>query len=189
MKDYVQTVITAIQAQPGKVRLVGHSMAGMVISQVAEAIPAKIEKLIYVSAYLPANGDDILSLSKKDSETQVGAALEFDEQFTSARIKATIIPAAVCADCADFMKEALVKYHKAEPTKPLGEKASLTKLNFGTVPKYYITTSLDKAVGYTLQKQMIKANGNIIKVYDLPTSHLSFVVQPQQFISILREIN
>jgi putative intracellular protease/amidase/predicted alpha/beta hydrolase family esterase len=189
MKDYVQTVITAIQAQPGKVRLVGHSMAGMVISQVAEAIPAKIEKLIYVSAYLPANGDDILSLSKKDSETQVGAALEFDEQFTSARIKATVIPAAVCADCADFMKEALVKYHKAEPTKPLGEKASLTKLNFGTVPKYYITTSLDKAVGYTLQKQMIKANGNIIKVYDLPTSHLSFVVQPQQFISILREIN
>ena len=54
--------------QQGKVTLVGHSMAGIVVSQVAESIQNKIEKLAYVSAYLPKNGEDLLSLSKQDTQ-------------------------------------------------------------------------------------------------------------------------
>lgn len=47
LNDYVNTVTKAINAQSGKVILVGHSMAGKIISQVAENIPTKIDKLIY----------------------------------------------------------------------------------------------------------------------------------------------
>lgn len=50
---YVKAVTEAINKVNGKVILVGHSMAGMIISQVTENIPNKIEKLVYVSAFLP----------------------------------------------------------------------------------------------------------------------------------------
>lgn len=188
LNDYVKTVTDAINAQAGKVTLVGHSMAGIVVSQVAENIPTKIEKIIYVSAYLPQNGEDLLSLSAKDTESQVGKALEFNTDFSAATIKKEMIVPAVCADCPDFMKEVLVKYHHAEPAKPLGEKVTLTKDKFGSIPKYYIHTREDKAVGYGLQKKMVMDNGTIKKTFVMNTSHLPFVVQPREFVNILMGI-
>lgn len=188
LNDYVGTVVSAVNKQPGKVILVGHSMAGVVISQVAEKIPAKIAKLVYVSAYLPKNGEDLLSLSKQDAQSQVGGALEFSADYSAAVIKKESIVPAVCADCPAFMQEALVKYHKAEPAKPLGEKVVLTAANFGRIPKYYIHTTQDKAVGYDLQKKMVQNNGGIRQTYTMETSHLPFVVQPQAFLKILTNI-
>lgn len=186
-RDYVKAVSDVVSRQSGKVILVGHSMAGMVVSQVAENLPGKIEKLVYVSAYLPKNGDDLLSLSKKDAQSKVGAALEFTADGTAATIKKELIPEAVCADCPPFMKEALVKYHKAEPVKPLGEKVKLGA-NFKAVPKYYIYTTHDQAVGHDLQQQMVKENGTVKKTFTMATSHLPFVVNPAEFVSILTGI-
>lgn len=187
LEEYVKKVTETINKQPGKVILVGHSMAGVVVSQVAEQIPQKISNLVYVAAYLPGNGEDLLSLSKKDAQSLVGTALEFNADYSAATIKKEVIVPAVCGDCPDYMKEALVKYHKAEPTKPLGEKVLLTT-KFNSVPKYYIHTSNDKAVGYELQKQMVKNNGTIKKTFVMKTSHLPFVVQPQEFLDILTSI-
>jgi putative intracellular protease/amidase len=186
LADYVKNVSDIINAQSGKVILVAHSMSGVVASQVAENLPTKIDKLIYVSAYLPRNGEDLLSLSKQDAQSKVGAALEFSADYSAATIKKDVIAPAVCADCPDYMKEVLVKYHHAEPTKPLGEKVTLTAKNFGSVAKYYIATTQDAAVGYDLQKMMIKNNGGIKKVIEMNTSHLPFVVQPAEFLKNLQ---
>lgn len=187
LAGYVKTVTDAINQQPGKVTLVGHSMAGVVVSQVAERIPQKIEKLVYVSAYLPRNGEDLLSLSKQDAQSRVGNALEFNADYSAAKIKQDVIVPAVCADCPQFMQDVLVKYHKEEPAGPLGEKVALTRAKFGSVPKYYIHTTQDAAVGYELQKQMVKNNGGIKKTFEMATSHLPFVVQPQRFLEILEQ--
>jgi len=162
-------------------------MAGMVISQVTENVPQKIEKLVYVSAYLPQNGEDLLSLSKQDAQSKVGGALEFNADYSAAKIRKDLIVPAVCADCPTFMQEVLVKYHKEEPAGPLGEKVTLSAAKFGSVPKYYIHTTQDGAVGYDLQKQMVKANGAIRKTFEMASSHLPFVVQPQQFLKILEQ--
>lgn len=188
LSGYVKTVTDAINAQPGKVTLVGHSMAGIVVSQVAENIPGKISKIIYVSAYLPRNGEDLLTLANQDKQSKAGTALEFTADYSAASIKKEVIVPAVCADCPDFMKEVLVKYHKAEPAKPLGEKVVLTSTKFGSVPKYYIHTTNDAAVGYDLQKMMVKNNGTVKQAFEMNTSHLPFVVQPTEFLKILTGI-
>lgn len=184
---YVKAVSDTVKNQKGKVILVGHSMAGMIISQVAENMPEKISKLIYVSAYLPKNGQSLMDLSKMDSTSKVGPALEFNQDYSLATINKDKLPAAVCNDCPDYMKDILKKYHRAEPTKALNDKVKLGK-KFAGVPKYYIATTADQAVPYALQQKMIAANGTIKKVYEMNTSHLPFVVQPQQFLSILGEI-
>jgi putative intracellular protease/amidase len=64
MKDYVNLVSSAVAKVKGKAILIGHSMGGAVISQVAENMPEKIDKLIYVSAYLPQNGESLESIKK-----------------------------------------------------------------------------------------------------------------------------
>jgi len=188
MNDYVNTVEAAIKKYDGKVTLVGHSMAGVVVSQVAENIPNKIDKLVYISAYLPQDGQNLIDLANTDAQSLVGPNMEFTADYAAAKVKQDIIVPGVCADCPKFMQDALLKYHKAEPAGPLNEKVKLTNQNFGKVAKYYIHTSQDKAVGYELQKRMVKANGTFSKTFVMNTSHLPFVVQPERFIEILTGI-
>lgn len=187
LNDYVKTVTDAIKTQPGKVILVGHSMAGVIISQVAENIPNKIDKLIYVSAYLPKNGDDATSITNKFLNNKPIEAFQFNQDFSLVNIKKEAIPAVVCDDCPQYMKDILVKYHRAEPVKGLNDKVTLTT-KFSGVSKYYISTTNDNAVPYALQQQMIKDNGTVKKVYEMKTSHLPFVVQPEEFLKILSSI-
>jgi hypothetical protein len=130
----------------------------------------------------------LLSLANQDKQSKAGTALEFTADYSAAAIKKDVIVPAVCADCPDFMKEVLVKYHKAEPAKPLGEKVILTAAKFGSIPKYYIHTTNDAAVGYDLQKMMVKNNGTIKQTFEMNTSHLPFVVQPAEFIKIVTSI-
>lgn len=187
LNDYVKTVTAAINKQTGKVILVGHSMAGVIISQVAENIPNKIEKLVYVCAYLPKNGQCLLDLSKEDNTSKVGPNLEFNTDYTLITIRKDAIAETVCADCPQYMKDVLIKYHRAEPAKAFNDKVILTS-KFKNVPKYYIATTLDQAIPYSLQLKMIKDNGTIIKVYEMKTSHLPFVAQPDEFVNILKRI-
>lgn len=46
--------------------LVGHSYGGMVITGVADRIPERIHKIIYLDAMLPENGESVFSMSGAD---------------------------------------------------------------------------------------------------------------------------
>lgn len=184
LNEYVKTVTDAVNALPGKVTLVGHSMAGQIISQVAEQLPGKISKLVYVAAYLPRNGESVSGITNTFLNNKPVDIFEFNKDYSLVSIRKDAIAATVCADCPDYMKELLVKYHRAEPVKGLNDKARLS-IKFASVPKYYIATKNDAAVPYAWQQQMIRNNGTIKKVVEMNTSHLPFVVQPQQFVSIL----
>ncbi|MCK4860953.1 MAG: alpha/beta fold hydrolase, partial [Rhodobacteraceae bacterium] len=54
---YVDAVITEINKHPEPVVLVGHSAAGVTIASVAERVPERISRLIYLCAYAPKDGD------------------------------------------------------------------------------------------------------------------------------------
>lgn len=187
LNEYVKTVTEAIQKYKQKVILVGHSMAGHIISQVAENIPAKIEKLIYVAAYVPKNGESVSGITNKFLNNKPIDVFEFTKDYSFVSIKKDALANVVCADCPQYMKDILVKYHRPEPTKGLNDVAKLSA-KFASVPKYYIMTKNDNAVPYALQKQMINENGTIQKVFEMNTSHLPFVVQPSEFLQIISSI-
>jgi putative intracellular protease/amidase len=187
LKEYVNTVTTAIRNIPGKVTLVGHSMAGAIISQVAENMPAKIDKLIYVAAYLPANGESVQSINTGFYGNKPIEIFEFNKDFSLVAVKKEAIPTVVCADCSTQMQETLIKYHRPEPVKGFNDAVKLGA-NFNKIPKYYISTTKDNAVPYALQEKMISRNGSIRKVFTMETSHLPFVVKPQEFVSLIQSI-
>ena len=187
LADYVKTVRLAIDKYPGKVTLVGHSMAGMIISQVAEQVPQKIEKLVYVSAYLPKNGENLQGINRAFYGKDPEGIFEFSKDYSLISIQKEKIAAMVCADCPDEMKAMLVKYHRPEPMKGFTDQVTLSA-RFRSVPKFYISTKNDYAVPHALQQQMIRANGTVKKAVEMETSHLPFVVQPQAFVDILKSL-
>jgi len=186
LKDYVNIVVAAIKKYPGKVTLVGHSMAGVIISQVASVIPDRISKLVYVAAYLPRNGESVQSINNRFFGNKPIEIFEFNKEYSLVSIKKEAITTVVCNDCPPYIKEALVKYHRAEPVKGFSDVVTLNAA-FNNIPKYYIATKNDNAVPYALQQQMISENKTVKKVAEMETSHLPFVVKPAEFLEILAQ--
>lgn len=170
-----------------KVILVGHSLAGMVISEVAEAIPGQIEKLVYIGAYLPANGQSLLDLANTDAQSLLGKALIFHPATLG--VSPDSLANIFCQDGSTEVKQLLVGRYRDEPLIPLTNRVSLTALNFGRTDKYYIHTLLDHVIGPGLQERMI-ATAQIAdsKVYSINTSHSPFLSHPDEVTEILLKI-
>ena len=188
MDVYRDKTIEAIDAVQGKVILVGHSMAGFVISAVAEKIPNRIDKLVYLAAYLPANGQSLLDLATTDKDSYLGNALVPSADKLTIGIKQDVIVPAFCQDAPDGVKNVVVSTFRAEPAIPFTNKVTLTPENFGHVSKYYIHTLQDHTISPALQKRMVAAAPNVIKEYSLDSSHTPFLSMPDQLAELLLKI-
>ncbi len=187
MDAYSDKVIAAINTVKGKVILVGHSMAGMVISAVAEAVPDRIEKLVYLGAYVPANGQSLLALASTDKESILGPNLIPSADKLTLDVKKENLINIFCADGSDSVKSKLLAEYRSEPAIPFTNAVTLTNDHFGKANKYYIYTLQDHAIGITLQKQMVAAGG-ITKTYSLDSGHCPFLSMPSQVTAVLLEI-
>lgn len=63
LKTHIADVVnTLLYEDLHDVVLVGHSYGGMVITGVADSLPGRIRKLVYLDAFLPENGESVLKL-------------------------------------------------------------------------------------------------------------------------------
>jgi pimeloyl-ACP methyl ester carboxylesterase len=69
LDDYVRRVGDVIARQGVPVVLAGHSMGGITITQVAEAMPERLARLVYVSAFLPRDGESLLDHTATETAT------------------------------------------------------------------------------------------------------------------------
>jgi pimeloyl-ACP methyl ester carboxylesterase len=188
LQTYVDVVKNAIGDRKNVV-LVGHSMAGIVISQVAEEIPGQIKELVYLAAYLPQNGESLLSLAKQDADSHIGKYLQVDPTTGSANVAKDGVIDVFAADAPAQVGQYIANNIKPEPLAPLATPVTLTDANFGSVKKVYIHTTEDHAVSFNLQKTMAKNNGHISKEYSLASSHTPFISMPDKLAAILLTVS
>lgn len=184
LQSYVDAVKNAIGDRKNVV-LVGHSMAGIVISEVAEEIPGQIKELVYLAAYLLQNGESLLSLAKQDADSHIGKYLQIDQANGSANVAKDGVIDVFAADAPAQVGDYIANNIKPEPLAPLATPVTLTDANFGSVKKVYIHTTDDHAVSFTLQKTMVKNNGHVSKEYSLPSSHTPFISMPDKLAAVL----
>jgi pimeloyl-ACP methyl ester carboxylesterase len=181
---YKKLVINIIDSIGGKVILVGHSFGGVIISDVAESIPSKIEKLVYIAAFVPLSGQSCLALASTDTTSILGANLVPSEDgLTLGVVQNEIVPSFIL-DGTTAEQNLVLANFKAEPTIPLTDSVSLTAANYGSVPKVYIKTLMDHAVTPILQNRMLAATPAFSAVLAINTSHCPFLVKPDS-VSIL----
>jgi pimeloyl-ACP methyl ester carboxylesterase len=182
-----QTYVDQVKAAIGdrtNVVLVGHSFAGLVISQVAEEVPAQIKELIFLAAALPHDGDSLLGLAKGDPASHIGKYLTVDQEHGLAIIAKEGAADIFAADAPQQVQDYIANNVKAEPLAPLATPVHLTEKNFGSVRKVYIHTANDHAISYPAQQYMVK-NSKVDKVYTLQSSHTPFISMPDKLAAIL----
>ncbi|MDN3548882.1 alpha/beta fold hydrolase [Mucilaginibacter aquaedulcis] len=188
LDQYRDKVIGVIDSLNTKVILIGHSMAGMVISAVAEKIPSKIEKMIYVGAFLPKSGQSLLELALTDNTSLLGMSLRpTSATLDSLDVVRDNIPDIFVQDGSADIKAFLIKNYKLEPGQPFKAPVVLTDANWGSVDKYFIHTLQDHAVTYILQKREVAAAG-LTKTYTINSSHSPFLSRPDSLTILFRQI-
>lgn len=186
---YKAKVIDALSKIDGKVILVGHSLGGMIISSVAEAVPEKIEKLIYVAAYLPVSGQTLDELAHMDPDSQLGGegVLIFDNENHTVDVKQDQIVNLFIPDGTPEVQSLVLQNYREEPLIPFINPVTLTAENFGSVKKVYIKTLQDHVISPYLQDKMI-TTGEVKSVYQINTGHSPFLSQPDELTSLLTKI-
>ena len=86
-KDYINHLIQVIGQVKAPVTLVGHSYAGFIISEVASRMPAHIQELIYVNAFIPNIGESLLSLCANLSSQHLTPFLNMNEEHNTLSIE------------------------------------------------------------------------------------------------------
>ena len=185
---YSEKVLAVLNSVSGKVILVGHSMGGMVVSAVAEKAPGKIEKLVFIGAFVPANNQSLLDLAGQDHQSILGASIVPSADQLTLDIKHDSIIPVFCQDAQPAAQQQVVSQFRVEPAIPFTNKVVITDNGFGRVDKYYIHTLQDHAIGVDLQKAMAAA-AHITKTYSVNSGHSPFLSKPDDVISILTEVS
>ncbi|KFN03019.1 alpha/beta fold hydrolase [Bacillus clarus] len=151
LHSYVDAVTNIINQQNEKIILVGHSMGGIVITQTAEYIPNKIDKLVYLCAFLPRNGESLRS--KLEGET--GPQFSINENDMTAELIPELIEQTFLNATEDeAIKDASFKQMRPQPLGPFQQELKISEENFGTINRIYIETTLDRTIPIDFQRRM-----------------------------------
>jgi len=184
MKTTVEKICQVIDSVPGKVILVGHSKNGIMISQAAEYRSDKIEKLVYLAAYLIPNGKTQKEYSMLDTGGWLRSYVTQHPETNSHTLQSTIFKEGLYHDCADEITDLAKVLLSNEPVESAITPLQLSEENFGRIPRFYIECTEDRAVTPFIQRKM-HTETPCEKVYSLPTSHSPFFSKPKELVNIL----
>jgi len=185
LDTYVDCVVSALE-KLAPAMLVGHSMAGMVISQVAEKCPEKIRRLVYVAAFMPESGDSLLSLANLQPLNQITSAIRGVPAQNALYFPMEHMESFAYYACPAGTYSRIASRFCVEPFLPSSTPVKLTKERYGTVERVYIECTEDKAITLTSQKRMIERSP--CKVFQLNCDHSPFYSDPQGLVEILLKL-
>ena len=181
---YAEHVAAVVRGAAEPVVLVGHSFGGIVISQAAEIIPEHISRLVYVTAFLPANGQSLSRLAAADPNNPVATSsiISADQQLIS--LDLTQVGELLYADCPEDDIALARQRLCAEAVMPFVTPVRLTAGRAGSIPRSYIECLHDVAVPLWFQRQM---HGKVPcdPVHSLPTGHSPFFAAPGELARLL----
>lgn len=183
---YCDAVAGLILEQSDNVILAGHSMGGVVISQVAEQIPQRIARLVYLTAILPRDGASLMETNRDDSESLLVRNRVLSEDRRYMTLKPDGVIPMFYHDCPEPVAQRAIARLVPQPVAPIATPVHLTSGNWGTIPRTYIKCLRDRALTPQLQEAMIEAQP-CRPVHELDTGHFPQYAAPAALCDILHQ--
>ena len=182
----VERVVACVDRAAEPVVLVGHSLGGMTISQVAEERPEKIRWLVYVTALLPCPGETALTMQSapENQGEQMRTCMEMDEY--TVRLKRSAARELFYHDCPPADVRFAEKWLKPQALQPLTTAVTLSE-RFARVPRAYIGCRFDRVIAPQQQIQMYNRTP-CRQVFWLPSGHSPFFAVPKLLASQLQSV-
>jgi pimeloyl-ACP methyl ester carboxylesterase len=187
LRSYADRVCEIASAQTEPVILAGHSMGGVAITQAGEGCPKQIRALVYVCAFLPRNGDSLMTWATQDPGSMVNPSTTEHRANGVIEFKPEHTREAFYGNCAEedvaFAQSRLC----AQSGEPLGTVVETTSERWGRIPRYYVECARDRAITLRLQREMQRASP-CRETFFIDTDHSPFFSAPEQLANILSRI-
>jgi len=169
----------AITAQPGPTVLVGHSLSGMIVTDVG--VDPKVTALVYVAAWAPDAGEEYGALAQNYPTPPVASGIVFNGDWGQLSEEAFLRNFA--GDVPP--EEARVLYAVQQPFKKSLPTEKTTNAAWRAKPTFYAVTTQDRAINPDLERFMAKRMG--ATTVEIEASHLVLISHPDAITNLILE--
>jgi pimeloyl-ACP methyl ester carboxylesterase len=184
MSNYISDVIDFIRKENLRdLVLVGHSMSGIVISKVAEEIPARVKHLVYLAAVVPKHNEALIDLlAKERRETLSKLHGKVKEVFgTLEQLRPMYF-----TDLEGEEKEFYLKQLTPQPIAAFFEKIPFKQFPKTDIPRTYILGLKDMSLPPELTRKF--AERLKVKPVEIDAGHDLMVSRPVEVAKVLLSI-
>ena len=180
LADDVAATQRIIALQDGPVILVGHSYAGVVITEAGN--DPKVVGLVYVAAFAPGEGESINSVSKPYPPAPLGSELRPDAQGFL-----TATPKGIAEDMAQDLPPGEQRILTATQGQTAASVfgASVNRAAWRSKPSWAVIAGNDRAIPPQLEKDeaaAIKATSITV-----PANHLAMLSHPREVAELIEQ--
>jgi pimeloyl-ACP methyl ester carboxylesterase len=174
LDTHITDVVNVVkQEELSDVVLVGHSYGGMVVTGVADALSDKIMSLVYLDAFVPKNGQSLLSLLPPGLPAPTAAS-----EYTLAPLPAAFFGAS--PEVAALVDARTTPMPTACFTQALKLTGGIDRVK----NKTYIYCNVPAPTTFTQFYDKLK-NDRDWKVHTLPCTHLVQIDMPKELAALL----
>jgi pimeloyl-ACP methyl ester carboxylesterase len=184
---YAQRVAEALGDDGEQVLLVGHSMGGMVVTQAAELRPERIAKLVYVTAFLPKDGESLQYLAALPENPNDIVVPNCDIVPPDAILPEQAARNAFYHRCSEQDTKMAVSRLNPQPLPPLATPVSVTADRAGSIERHYVACTDDQAIPIALQRRMIDESP-CATVAEIDADHSPFLSARRELLDALQAL-
>lgn len=167
--------VLASSSEPAVVA--GNSMGGIVITQGAARCPSRVRALVYVTAFLPKDGQSLLDLTKlpEGAGDQVQANITIEGAPPVATMPAEASREALYGSCTDDVAAWAIERQRPQAVAPFVTPVSIPLGAIDGINRYYVLCTRDRAIPVPLQRRMVAENvcADVVELDTDHTPHLS----------------
>ncbi|MEX2691466.1 alpha/beta fold hydrolase [Rhizobium mongolense] len=179
LPEAVSSVERVLARQDGPTVLVGHSFAGMIVTEAG--MHPNVSALVYIAARAPDAGEDYAALAKTFPTPPASAGIVFDSD------EGRLSEAAFLHDFAGDLPEARAKvlYAVQEPFNKALLTGKTSQAAWRSKPSWYAVSTEDRTINPDLERFMAKRMG--AKTIEVKASHLSLISHPDEITQLIIE--
>ena len=186
LSSYTDHVAHLLKKEDTPPILVGHSMAGCVITQLGELMPDNIRHLVYISGFIPENGGCLVDEEKKSTHPSIVKEIEIDLEAKQISFKhKERLKNLFYHRCAQEWQEFAMGHLQDQPLQPFLDKVWYGQ-TYHLLSKTYIECLDDLAIHITDQRRMHNRINCTVK--SLKSDHSPFFSHQEELIDILVSI-
>lgn len=187
MRSYTDAVERVLKALTEPATLIGHSLGGVVVSQVCESMPEQVRKAVYLCAFLLRDGESVWRHEPPAASAPSVLSkpnLRLDDKKRTLDIAPAAIRKGFYNGCSPQDIEAAMARWRPEPLAPMLTPLSLTPERFGRVPRAYLACEQDRVIPLAAQQHMCRRTPCEV-IATMSTGHSPFLSQPEVLASAL----
>lgn len=189
LESCAERVCEALAQRPERAILVGYSMGGAIVTQAAARCPERIAYLIFVCAFMPADGQSLLDLTHlpegKDDLIQANLVIEGDPPVAVLSAEATA--AAIYNDCTGEQTAWAIARRRPQAVAPYATPVRVDDALLASIPRSYVLTTRDNSIPPPLQRRMIREHP-CEHVVEIDADHAPYLSATDELVAALAEL-